>query len=348
MDGGQRARRLDLHLRVEAVEQLRCLLEPSLPHAQVGQPHQRADAQPRALPKPPQPHGLGQGGVGLGPASRRGQHAAVVGAAEGRDGGELAPLGDRLPDPDPLLGPGNVLRVLTGREQLAEDLLQDQEVVDLAAGHRRERLVQQQHALLDAVTVHQARPQIGQRHQLQVGVPEPAGRRERLAEALLLAHAVALEHAEVERHPARLGRVGGAGQQRLRTGKPAARHGAVTDDREVHARQRARHPDRAQLVPDLAVRRIGALPALDGSGEVQLQVGGAGQALEHLAGRRAGQGTLQGAPCAHRITGPQCGAALVDQLLDRHGHAPIIARSFHLGCVLVRNVPETEAGHSGR
>ncbi len=67
--------------------------------------------------------------------------------------------------------------MLAGRKQLAEDLLQDLEVVDLAAGHRRQRLVQQRHALLGPVAVDQARPQVGERHRLQVGVTEPTSRR---------------------------------------------------------------------------------------------------------------------------------------------------------------------------
>jgi len=52
-------------------------------------------------------------------------------------------------------------------------------VVDLAAGDRGERLVQQQQALLGAVAVDQARPEVGQRHDLQVGVASPAGVLER-------------------------------------------------------------------------------------------------------------------------------------------------------------------------
>jgi hypothetical protein len=188
VDCRKRARRVHVGVDLDAVEQLLGLLQTTLAHAQVGQPDQRADAQPGALTKSPQPHGLGQGGIGLGPASGRGQHPAVMGTAEGRDGGELASLGNRLPDPDPLICPGDVLRMLTSREELAEDLLQDAEVVDLAAQHRRERLVQQHHALFSAVAVDEAGPKIGQRYHLQVGVAEATSRLERRAEVLFPVH----------------------------------------------------------------------------------------------------------------------------------------------------------------
>jgi len=91
----------------------------------------------------------------------------------------------------------------------------------------------------------------------------------------------------------------------LRPRQPAARDGAVADDHQVYVPERARHADRTRPVRGLAVRRIRALPVLDRAGEVELQIGGPGQALDHLAGRRGGQGTLKDTPRAGRITGPQ-------------------------------------------
>ena len=70
---------------LEPVEQLLGLLEAALADAQVGQPDERTLAQARAVAEPPQPHGFGERRVGLGPATGRGEHAAVVGAAERRD-----------------------------------------------------------------------------------------------------------------------------------------------------------------------------------------------------------------------------------------------------------------------
>ena len=92
-------------------------------------------------------------------------------AAERRHGRQLAPVGDRLADPDPLVGPGDVVGVLARREQLAEDLLEHEEVVDLAAGDAGERLVEEHHALLDAVVVDEAGAEVGEGVELEVASP---------------------------------------------------------------------------------------------------------------------------------------------------------------------------------
>ena len=107
--------------------------------------------------------------VGLRPAAGCGEDAAVVGAAVRPHRRQLPALGDLLADADPLLGTADVLGVLAGGEQLAEDLLDDDEVLDLTTGHRGQRLVEQQHALLDAVVMDQARAEVGQRGEGQVG-----------------------------------------------------------------------------------------------------------------------------------------------------------------------------------
>ena len=183
LDRGERARRVGV--AVETVEQLLGLLEASLADAQVGEPGERAAAQ-RAVTERPQPHGLGQRGIGLGPAPGRGEHAAVVRAAERRHRGKAASLGDRLADPDPLIGAGDVVGVLARREELAEDLLQHAEVVDVAARDRGERLVEEHHALLGPVGVHEARAEVGERHELEIAVAEAASHLEGLAKQLLL------------------------------------------------------------------------------------------------------------------------------------------------------------------
>ena len=153
----------------------------------------------------PEADGFGQRGIGLGPAPGGGEDAAVVRAAEGRDGRKVPPLRDGLADPDPLIGARHVVGVLAGGEELAEDLLQHAEVVDVAARHRGERFVEEHHALLGPVRVDEARAEIRERHELEVAVAEAASQLERLSKALLLLHAIALEHAGVEGHPASLG-----------------------------------------------------------------------------------------------------------------------------------------------
>ena len=231
MDGRERAG--GAAIDIEAFEQLLGLLEASLPHAQVGEPDQGTRPQPRAPTEAPEPDGSGQRGVGLRPTARRGQDAAIVRAAEGRNRRELPPRGDRLADSDPLARAGDVARVLAGREELAEDLLQHEEVVDLAARHRRERLVEQHHALLGMVGVDHARPEVRERHELQVAVAEPARHLERLVKALLLALPIDVEHPAGQRHPSGLGRLRLVPQQRLRAREPAAGDRPVADHRAV-------------------------------------------------------------------------------------------------------------------
>ena len=195
-----------------------------------------------------------------------------MGAAERRDRGQAPACGDRLTDPDPLIGARHVVGVLAGGEELAEDLLQQAEVVDLAARDRGQRLVEQHHAFLGPVTVDEAGAEVRERRELQVGVAEAAGHRECLPEAAVLPGAVALEHAGVERDPTALERIGGIAQQRLRPGQPPAHDRGVADDAAVHVCEGARHPHRTDVVATVAVRGVRLLPTCDGGGEVHLYV----------------------------------------------------------------------------
>src|SRR6266508_5279966 len=120
MDGGARTRRV--RVEVEALEELLGFFEPPLSDAQVRQSNERTGTE-RALAEAPEADRLREGGLGLGPASGGGEDAAVVRVAERRHGRQVASRCDRLPDPDPLVGPTHVVGVLAGREQLTEDLL---------------------------------------------------------------------------------------------------------------------------------------------------------------------------------------------------------------------------------
>jgi hypothetical protein len=248
-----------------------------------------------------------------------------VGAAEGRDRGEPAPLGDGLADAYPLVGAGDVVGVLARGEQLAEDLLDDLEVVHVIAGYRGQRLVEEQHAFLGPIAVHQAGTQVGEGDELQVGVAHAAGRAECLAEALLLGGPVGFEHADVERHPSRLAGIAGLGEQCLRPGPPAVRDRPVAHDRAVHVRQGAGHPNGADLVAGIAMGGIGPLPALDRLLEVDLQVGHAGQALDRRTRRGLAQRTLERLTGNGRVPHPKRSPAFFDQVHDRLGHRPIIS-----------------------
>ena len=88
--------------------------------------------------------------------------------------------------------------VLAGGEQLAEDLLQRAEVVHLAARHRRQRFVEEHHALIGAVVVDQGGTEIRQRNELEIAVTHPPSNLERVAKARLSPRPVAFPHADVE------------------------------------------------------------------------------------------------------------------------------------------------------
>ena len=129
-----------------ALEQHGRLVVPALLDPQVGQPDERAGLE-GAPAQRPEPHRLGQCLVGLRPASGRGEDAAVVGAAVGAHGGEVPALRDLFTHTDPLFGSRHVAGLLAGGEHLAEDLLHDDEVLDVAARNRGQCLVQQRASL---------------------------------------------------------------------------------------------------------------------------------------------------------------------------------------------------------
>ncbi len=221
------------------------------------------------------------------------------------------------------------MRVFARREQLAEDLSEDEEVVDLAARDTRERLVEEHHALLGPVPVHEARAQVGQTGQLQLEIPRAVRDLERVTEVLLLLYPIELEHAAVQGHPSRFGRVGRFSEQSLCPRQPTAHDRGVTDDHAVHARERPCDADGAQAVIDVAVDGVGPFPTVDGIREVELEVRRVGEAFDHLTAssrvRCVAQDTLEDLTRARRITPTKRGASIVDQLRDRAGHPRIIA-----------------------
>ena len=117
----------------------------------------------RAVAEPPDAHGIAERSVCFAPPAGRGQQAAVVRATERGHGRQVSAARDVLTDPDPLIGAVDVMCVLACREELAEDLLDHREVVDVASRHCRQRFVEEQHALVDSVVMHEARAEIRKR-----------------------------------------------------------------------------------------------------------------------------------------------------------------------------------------
>jgi hypothetical protein len=152
------------------------------------------------------------------------------------------------------------VRVLTGGEQLAEDLLDGADIIHLVAGDRRQGLVEHRHTRVDPITVDQARAEVGERGEFEIGVTVAARNFDRLVETLLLPVPVRLEHPGVQRDPPALGVVVGCREQRAGPRQPAAHHRDISVDLPVHAGKRAGHPHRAHRVRLSAVGRVRPLP----------------------------------------------------------------------------------------
>jgi hypothetical protein len=130
---------------VEALQQPGGLLQAALPDAQLPQPDD-GGVPPLRHPAVEVAGGRQQLGLGLVPASGRGEDAAVVGAAEGgHDVPSLHEVGGRA---HPLVGAGDVGDQLARPEEPAEDRLHRGELLQLAGADRRQALVQEGEALL--------------------------------------------------------------------------------------------------------------------------------------------------------------------------------------------------------
>jgi len=79
------------------------------------------------------------------------------------------------------------------------------------------------------------------------------------------------------------------------------------------------------MVAAVAMSGVRPLPAGDGLGEVELEIGRASQAFKHVTVCGLGQRALERVTGGPGVARPQRGATFGDQSLDRHGHASIIA-----------------------
>jgi hypothetical protein len=127
--------------------------------------------------------------LGVCPPSQRYQDPAVVRLAGGTD--EVLPNDVAIGQPQPLLGPPDVGRVLTRAQQPAVDLSHGAVAGDLARRHRRHRLVEQLHAFAHPPRRHLRLAKQSQRLELEISVTEPPGDRERRSGAFLALGGVA-------------------------------------------------------------------------------------------------------------------------------------------------------------
>jgi len=206
------------------------LLIPPLAHPQIGEPHQWVH------PVAPIPaleclNRVEQLRLGVRPPSERNQDPAVVRLAGGSD--EVLPNDVTICQPQPLLGPPDVARVLTGAQQPAIDLSHGAVAGDLARRHRGHRLVEQLHAFTHAPRRNMGLAKQSQRLELEISVTEPPGDGERRSGAFLALGGVARERSPVQDQPA----VGGAlldrFQNALGSAHPSARDREVAVKRAV-------------------------------------------------------------------------------------------------------------------
>jgi hypothetical protein len=159
-----------------ALEQTLGHLELALPHAQLCEPHQREDAL-RAVAALEHADRGEQLLLRFGPAPDRGEDRAVVRSTGGRD--EVLPGDELTHHRHPLLGAAGVGGVLAGAQQPAVDLADGTVAHDLARGYGGHRPVEQRHPLSHAPGGDVDVAEQGERVELEVGVTEPPGDRER-------------------------------------------------------------------------------------------------------------------------------------------------------------------------
>jgi hypothetical protein len=117
--------------------------------------------------------------------------------------------------------------------------------------------------------------------------------------------------------------------QRLCPGQPTVHHGPIADHGAVEAGQRAGGRDCAVAIALGAVAPVGALPHRDRGLEVELEIGDAGEPVEHLPRHRhlVGQRLCRCERFAStsRVAGAERGAAFPDQLRHARGHVTILS-----------------------
>src|SRR6185437_8102645 len=247
------------------------------------------------------------------------------------------PRGDGFTHPDPLVRATNVVRVLAGREQLAEDLLDGANVVYLVPDDRGEGLVEKWHAVVSAIVVYEARAVVGHLGELEICVVVPVRDADRVVQQRVPTSALTLEHRRVQRHPARFGGFAGSGEQRLRPGQPAAHHCDIPSDLTVHARQRARHAHRPHRVAIRTVGRVGPLPRRYRRGEVKVEIPRSRLLLERGPAARSHTHSIHASRLRRTVTGADGvytqSLAVVVPVTDRSGCLSFVARDrrYHSG-----------------
>ena len=111
------------------------------------------------------------------------------------------------------------------------------------------------------------------------------------------------------------------GEQRHSSRKPSLHHRPITDDRQVHERQRPRDADRAHAICLAAVCLVCRAPQLDRQQILVVQVVGPRQTLESGAAFGEQHRGLEGLARSRAVAATQRGVSLIDRQLLGSAHS---------------------------
>jgi hypothetical protein len=285
---------------LRALEQSLGLLVATLPHAEVGESHER-EGPVAAISALERVERVAELGLGLLPPAERNEDASVVGPA--RRHHEVRPRHSALDDVHPLLGAAHVGRVLACTEEAAADLADGAVRGHLPTGGGGHRLVEELHSLRDAAARHLALAQQRERTELEVGIAESLRDRQGRQRALLTLGGALREHGAVQDEPPVARALRHAVEEALRAAHPAARDGEVPVIGAVKEREPARRVRRLHRIARMPVRGEGALLQRDGAVVLPEEVRRLAEAVERLGALDAVERLLEAGPCGLPVGG---------------------------------------------
>ena len=183
--------------------------------------------------------------------------------------------------------------MLAGTQEPAIDLSDGVMGAHLPAGDRGHRLVHELHSLLGSPRRHVGLPEQGKRIELEVGVAEPPGDRERRGREPLSLGRVPGERRAVEDEPAVRGALLDTFESAFGAGDPGARDREVAGEGRVQERERARDVRRLRRLPLLAVGRERFLFQSDRQLVLALEIDDLTEAIQDLGGLAELRGVLE-------------------------------------------------------
>jgi hypothetical protein len=245
-----------------------------------------------------------------------------VGAAEGA--GDVPPPHEVGGRAHPLVGPGDVVDQLTSPEEPAQDGVHGGQLPQLPGAGGRQRLVEQDQALLHPVGHEQQAAEKHQGLELDVGVAAAASDGDGVAEQRLARLRVRFGQGPDDGHPATLGSIlAGLLEDGPSPGPPSALHRPLAEDVPGDPGQGAGRPAGGHALTLPAVGGVGALVVGRRRGVLALQVQRLGKAFQHLARFDLSQSGLEGTASGGGVASAQRRRPFLDQ---GRAHPPMMAR----------------------